>query len=485
MVPAPSALSPLGVLPTAGSPFFMYTERSLDHHWLANCSGFREVRHGVRMQNTAEVGAYKVLRHHELRVRDPALAALFFVPIYPYVSKYVTAPCHGSASHRERMRDAAAALMATPQWKRFGGRDHFFVTTTWSTARASFRNVMYEMARALECGVAGRYKQFCPAACRLKSSSLAACTVHAPYQANVWASTHYRSHAARPTFVSFAGSFDVCCTGAAVRCRLAEYLVAVLDQPDVAIRPTLPGNATTTNGTALSKCTERAVALVAEELARRHGGAPADHRMHAIERLLPQPARADLRAGRRLGATWREAAVGETTLRADALQLASSVFCLTPAGDNCVSGRFYSAVAAGCIPVVVCPQRHPVAFERLVVFEPFWLFVTPAEWARPAALLARLRRMNATGEVRRYQSALARHRADLLYDVPSSRAGTNLLQDIARQCFSNATLADFASRGMCMSDGYNGTHVGQPWPFSAVNRRPSLALPMQPRPTSR
>ena len=48
--------------------------------------------------------------------------------------------------------------------------------------------------------------------------------------------------------------------------------------------------------------------------------------------------------------------------RAAGLQMASSRFCLVPAGDNEVSSRLYSAMAAGCIPVVVanraCRGHH-------------------------------------------------------------------------------------------------------------------------------
>ena len=34
----------------------------------------------------------------------------------------------------------------------------------------------------------------------------------------------------------------------------------------------------------------------------------------------------------------------------------SSVFCLAPAGDMCVSSRINSAIAAGCIPVLLCSR---------------------------------------------------------------------------------------------------------------------------------
>ena len=145
-------------------PFFMYGESALDQHWLSNCSGYHAVRTGVRMQNTAELGAAKVLRRHPMRVHDPSRAVLFFVPVLTYVSKWI-GQCGNTSSHRERMALAAAALQRAPQWQRFKGRDHFFVSTTWSTSKMSFRAQLYELAQPLTCASAGRYKQMCAHAC--------------------------------------------------------------------------------------------------------------------------------------------------------------------------------------------------------------------------------------------------------------------------------------------------------------------------------
>ena len=450
-----------------GVPFYMYTADALDHRWLSNCSGFHHAIAGVRLQNTAEVGAARILRRHPLRVRNPDHAMLFFVPVYTYVSKWVSPGC-GNTTHRERMAAAATALRASPQWRRFQGRDHFFVSTTWSTSRTSYRAQMYELANVFNCAVAGRYKQICKHACARRSSSLASCTVHAPYPTNPHAAVHYRPKGHRPLLVSFSGSLDVCCSGTAIRCRLGDYIMASINNTDVVIRPSLPANASVRAGV----CTERTLSTLGSRLLLTSQRPGVDKepsadvaRSLALDFLalrstqasqLVVDRRSGLKVPRRLAESWREAAVGEEAVLADARLMASSVFCFTPAGDTCVQGRFYSAVAAGCIPVVACKgAAHPVAFEHLVHYDQFWISVSTGEWDNPHALLSRLRGMDST-EVRRYQLALERHRTDVLYDVPHSRVGGNLLGELMRTCYSKEALADYEKHRMC--------NVSADWP---------------------
>ena len=49
---------------------------------------------------------------------------------------------------------ASEELAHSRHWQRRHGRDHFFVTTTWSTARQSFYNKMMQLGRQLGCGAA-------------------------------------------------------------------------------------------------------------------------------------------------------------------------------------------------------------------------------------------------------------------------------------------------------------------------------------------
>ena len=103
-----------------------------------------------------------------------------------------------------------------------------------------------------------------------------------------------------------------------------------------------------------------------------------------------------------------------------------ATFCLTPAGDNYVSARFYTAIAAGCLPVVVSDPLLG-AFHQQAMYSSFWVKVPQEAFIRdPVSLLRTLRAMPAA-EVAARQRAMAAHRADVLYDVVGTRVGTNLL----------------------------------------------------------
>ena len=89
---------------------------------------------------------------------------------------------------------------------------------------------MQQLGRKLACGISGRYKPF-PIAGSLKSA-LTSCTFHAPYEANPYAMREYRRNSSRTMLITFAGAFDVCCTGKAIRCKLgarARHVRRVID----------------------------------------------------------------------------------------------------------------------------------------------------------------------------------------------------------------------------------------------------------------
>ena len=54
--------------------------------------------------------------------------------------------------------------------------------------------------------------------------------------------------------------------------------------------------------------------------------------------------------------------------------MAASRFCLVPAGDNEVSSRLYSAMSAGCVPVVIANQLSG-AFASQIPYSRFWIRV--------------------------------------------------------------------------------------------------------------
>ena len=107
--------------------------------------------------------------------------------------------------------------------------------------------------------------------------------------------------------------------------------------------------------------------------------------------------------------------------RTAGVQLASSRFCLVPAGDNEVSSRLYSAMAAGCVPVVVANQLSG-AFASRVPYSRFWVRVEQQTFIHnPLGLLSRLRAM-APAEVAERRARMLRHVADVTYDQQLSAA---------------------------------------------------------------
>ena len=123
-----------------------------------------------------------------------------------------------------------------------------------------------------------------------------------------------------------------------------------------------------------------------------------------------------------------------------------ATFCLTPAGDNYASARFYTAVAAGCLPVVLA-DPFTGAFPLQAMYDTFWVKAPQEAFIKdPASLLRTLRAMPAA-EVAARQRAMAAHRADVLYDVVGTRVGTNLLLAAAStKCWRRAHNASLKLR---------------------------------------
>lgn len=125
---------------------------------------------------------------------------------------------------------------------------------------------------------------------------------------------------------------------------------------------------------------------------------------------------------------------------AQGLAMARSEFCLVPAGDYEVTSRLYSAIAAGCIPVVVSPGLSG-AFASIVNYDRFWLRVHFLSFNKdPTTLVHRLRAMSTAERVRR-RTQLLRHAVDVLYDVPGSKVADNFLRMAGYGCLSSHAFA--------------------------------------------
>ena len=95
--------------------------------------------------------------------------------------------------------------------------------------------------------------------------------------------------------------------------------------------------------------------------------------------------------------------------------MARSVFCLIPAGDTYISSRLYSAIGAGCLPVILGdPILRVAAFASRVNYSSFAVQVVERDFLRhPTELVPWLRRMPAA-EVKRRQRTLAAARPQIL-----------------------------------------------------------------------
>ena len=459
--------------------FYMYEEPALNHHWLRHCSRFRELRLASKAENTAEAGLHRVLARHHLRTRDPTKARLFYVPVFEYSSKFVDASCNaasrantsaerleagnassaaagvslssfappsGLADHRSRMVAARDALLASPFYLAHAGRDHIWGTTAFSAHGSSLSSRMAPLSSLLGCSAVGRYK----AGGFSRKSAGGGCVVEVPYQAPLHVMRAVASMATprgaagdsgdsgsmselstsssvgqrdsrRTTLLFFAGSLDVCCAGRQLRCAIGDLYVATHGMADVSIRPTGGG-----------ACTRRALQRVAN-LTAADGNASATMSSPVGRAALPSPG-AD-------AATATDASIGArryvsgSVVERTAREMTQANFCLCPAGDTCVTSRLYTAIAAGCIPVVLCDPLTG-AFAHAVPYSQFWIkYSTKRFLTRPTGLLDMLRRLDANAtEIARRMRALRAHRADVLYDEPRSRVGTRFLEAVVLRC---------------------------------------------------
>ena len=71
-------------------------------------------------------------------------------------------------------------------------------------------------------------------------------------------------------------------------------------------------------------------------------------------------------------------------------------FCIAPRGDSASIKRFYDAIVAGCIPVVISDLLVP-AFEDLVSVNDAFVRITEALFMQPSfSLLSHLQSLSAT-----------------------------------------------------------------------------------------
>lgn len=338
---------------------------------MRHCDGFHQLRTASKAENTAEVGLHKALKNHPARSMNVSEAALFYVPIFEYTSHYIqnctirrdktssnssharshtrsilsSLPLTSLRTHQDRMRAASAALMRSDAFKASGGRDHFWATSAFSARGYTLAARMGKLSGLLSCTTVGRYK----AGPLSRSSRVGDCVIELPYQASLHATREgteltfaqpagnelkiqnisstlpmtTQPQASKQVMLFFAGSLDVCCTGRMVRCAISKVYAASINMSDVIIRPT--------------------------------GNGPCARSALNASKPLENPERASNRY------------VAVDLVQRTAREMSTSLWCLCPAGDTCVTSRLYSAIAAGCLPIVLCDQLNG-AFPGIVKY---------------------------------------------------------------------------------------------------------------------
>ena len=418
----------------------------------------------------------------------------------------------GLATHADRMQAAARVLASSPHWLRAGGRDHFFASSSFNhPAPLSVR--MNPLSKVLRCAAAGRYKAFLFGYKRSAKSAVGLCSIELPYagprQATFAAEALRRLHATdnrsstrsgaaaatdargardggRPTLLYFAGALDVCCYGQQTRCAVGKLAVAAWDAVDVLIKPQLPDDPK------LAGPCLKAMQAALRKPGRLTGRHHTQERGHAhahtaqVRDTVAAHARSDTRqlsaggagpdgSSGSGGGSARDEGAGLSAaqlphghgslltngmLRQTDHDMVQSVWCLVPAGDSSITDRLYASIATGCLPIILADELKG-AFASHVRYDTFWLRVPMKDFIRrPEQLLARLRAMD-PNEVRARQDAMQRHRADVLYDVPDSAAGSLFLQEIGAKCLPllrNETPPPKSGRSSwtrkCMQPGY-------------------------------
>ena len=139
--------------------------------------------------------------------------------------------------------------------------------------------------------------------------------------------------------------------------------------------------------------------------------------------------------------------------------MASSIFCLIPAGDTYISSRLYSAIGSGCVPVILGdPILSAAAFATRVNYSSFAVAVSEEFFVSQPHMLVPLLRGMPRSEVRRRQQALAEARPQIIFEAANStRAGANFLELAVSRCFPR--MATWSQCTVTKSAAHRATRV--------------------------
>ena len=263
-----------------------------------------------RVSQMAEVQATRAFERSPLRTRDPEVARLFFVPLWEWTS--LRAGRCANTTHKDRIRRFADALHKSVWFKRNGGRDHLWVSSA-SRATIYEANGDYTLNRGRQNRLRDAWPLLKDMTAGLRKPEEFRRVYEVPYGTPPSFAT---SNDKRARAVYFAGSFDVCCTGYVIRCKLANMR---------------------TNASWL--------------VLKRIGGVFHYAKGQAVS-------------------TKCGAHIPEISIKNAILDMRTNVFCFVPPGDNYVSARLYTAISQGCIPIIVSDKLHG-AFHAWIPYEKF------------------------------------------------------------------------------------------------------------------
>ena len=327
------------------------------------------------------------------------------------------------------MEAAAYVLRRSPHWKRCFGCDHVFASSGTDGPGARIRSRMMPLSNLLMCATAGRYK----------AAVGGGCQTEVPYGANLHGLRLYEAEpeADRPLLVSFSGTLDVCCSGARIRCAVGDVFVSSYDAADVAILTSIRSL------TRSKTCANRTL----RKLAAVSNASYADQvRLHWMSSISS----AWSFISRNSSSNTNVAQVSMSSRAGHAM--ASSIFCLIPAGDTYISSRLYSAIGSGCLPVILGDHiLSAAAFATRVNYSTFAVAVPEEVFVSQPHMLVPLLRGMPRAEVRRRQQALAEARPHIVFEVANStRAGDNFIELAVSRCFqrmAKCTVTKSAARG--------------------------------------
>ena len=193
------------------SLFYMYPP-PVDMSALAKCA-----QNGItsRVSEYAEVQAYYVLREHARRTPNASMATVFYMPIWEWTS-LKSGTC-GNTTHKMRMQTVATFLSNSPLFMAHKSR-HFWITsaaqasvhdTAVPSERGDLKRRLYTLYPLLRDTISGQRKEM-----HKLASTASRWTFEVPYGTPV----------TRRPEIYFSGSYDVCCSGQRVRCKLATLV---------------------------------------------------------------------------------------------------------------------------------------------------------------------------------------------------------------------------------------------------------------------